>query len=79
MLENVQQRPNALSNAFFEGQLQFRVRKDPQKDRKIVEKEQILAVVWQISELLIKVTKIYKIQKFLKGMQNVRRKLQFGM
>ena len=45
------------SVGFFEGELQFHVRKEPQNDPKIVEKKQVLAVVRQISEFLLKVTK----------------------
>ena len=48
--ENVQQRTNAFSSRLFEGRLQFHVRKEPQSDPELVEKE-VLAVVWQISEL----------------------------
>ena len=35
---NPQQRTNALFSRFFEGELQFHVRKEPQNDPKIVEK-----------------------------------------
>ena len=57
--ENPQQRTNALCSRFFEGELQFHVRKEPQNDPKIVEKKQVLAVVRQISEFLLKVTKTF--------------------
>ena len=56
--EILQQRMNALFSRFFEGELQFHVRKEPRNDPKIVEKrKQVLAVVRQISEFLLKVTK----------------------
>ena len=54
--ENPQQRTNALFSRFFESELQLHVRKEPQNDPQIVEKKQVLAVVRQISEFLLKVT-----------------------
>ena len=56
-MENTQKRTNVLLSRFSAGELQFHVRKDPENDPKIVEKK-VLAVVWQISEFLLKVTKI---------------------
>ena len=53
---NPQQRTIALFSRFFDCELQFHVRKEPQNDPKIVEK-QVLAVVRQTSEFLLKVTK----------------------
>ena len=57
MIENVLQRTNVLSRRLFEGQLQFHVTKEPENDHQLVEKE-VLAVVWQISELLKRATEI---------------------
>ena len=37
--ENPQQQTNALFSRFFEGELQFHVRQEPQNDPKIVEKK----------------------------------------
>ena len=81
---NVQSRTKASSSRLFECQLQFHVRKVPQNDPKIVEKRnKFKAVVWQISELLIKLTKnsIYSII-FNKGLQKIQERklqLQFGL
>ena len=54
--ENPQQRTNALFSRFFEVELQFHVRKEPQNGPKKVEKKHILAVVRQISEFLLIIT-----------------------
>ena len=55
--ENPQQRTNALFSRLFEGELQFHVKKEPQNDPKMSKKKQVFAVVRQISEFLLKVTK----------------------
>ena len=47
--ENPQQRTNALFSRFFEGELQFHVRKDPRNDSKTVEKKQ----VWQLFDKFV--------------------------
>ena len=62
-IEKVQQRTKSLSSRLFEGQLQFHVRKEPQTGPKLVGKEEVLAVVWQISELSKKATKVSNIRK----------------
>ena len=53
--KNPQQRTNALFSRFFESELHFHVRKEPQNDPKKSKKG--LAVVRQISDFLLKVTK----------------------
>ena len=55
--ENPQQQTNALLSRFFEGELQFHVKKEPRNDPNLIGKKQVLAIVRQIIESLLKVTK----------------------
>ena len=58
--ENPQQRTNALFSMFFEGELQFHVRKEPQNDPEIVGKKNKF---WQLFDKLVNFFESY--QNFL--------------